>query len=163
MVTKQANQPLPKNGGTQFLGSVCVRECMIVVLLNVLGVDVTVTFPWKTCIPLLRISHNKLFYLLYISASCDPEYVVDLPNSSCEEYYFLKDFIYSFQREGKGGRRRGRETLMCERQTSISCLSYMPQAWTEPAAKACALTREQTGNLSLCGTMPSQLSHTSQG
>ena len=27
--------------------------------------------------------------------------------------YFLKDFIYLFQREGKGGRKRGRETSMC--------------------------------------------------
>ena len=27
--------------------------------------------------------------------------------------YFLKDFIYLFFREGKGGRKRGRETSMC--------------------------------------------------
>ena len=34
---------------------------------------------------------------------------------------------------------------------------------TEPTTQECALTRDQTGNLLLCGAMPKQLSHTSLG
>ena len=32
-------------------------------------------------------------------------------------FFFFKDFIYLFLEKGKGGRKRGRETLMCERNT----------------------------------------------
>ena len=39
-------------------------------------------------------------------------------------FLILKDFIY-FQREGNGGRKRGRETSMCERSW-IGCLSHTP-------------------------------------
>ena len=31
--------------------------------------------------------------------------------------YFFKDFIYLFLESGEGGRKRGRETAMCERNT----------------------------------------------
>ena len=34
---------------------------------------------------------------------------------------------------------------------------------TKPIRQACALTRSQTGKLSLCGTTPDQLNHPSQG
>ena len=46
------------------------------------------------------------------------------------------------------------------RETSTSCLSHAPN-WG-PATQVCALTGNQTGNLSGCGTMPNPLSHTSQ-
>ena len=48
----------------------------------------------------------------------------------------FKDFIYLFFREGKGERKRGRETSMC------GCL------WlgTWPATQACALTRNRTSD-----------------
>ena len=36
-----------------------------------------------------------------------------------------------------------------------------PGSW--PATKTCALTRNQTGDLLLCGLMPNQLSHNGQG
>ena len=38
-----------------------------------------------------------------------------------------------------------------------------PQPGTWLATQACALTRNQTCNLSVCGVMPNPLSHTSQG
>ena len=47
-------------------------------------------------------------------------------------------------REGKGGRKKGRET------------SYMQQLGTEPATQACALTRNQTSYHSVCRTTPKQ-------
>ena len=72
------------------------------------------------------------------------------------EVSFFKDFM------GKGGRKRGRQTLMWERNID-GCLSYVPQPGTEPATQAYALTMNQTGNLLLWGTMPNQLRHTSQG
>ena len=59
-------------------------------------------------------------------------------------------------REGKGGRERGRET-------STGCLSCVPRQESEPATQACALTGNGTCDLSLCGTMANQLSHSGQG
>ena len=49
------------------------------------------------------------------------------------------------------------------RETAIGCLSYAPQLGTKPTAQACALTENQTDNLSFGGTTPNQLSHTGQG
>ena len=51
---------------------------------------------------------------------------------------------------------------MWERNIHVA-FSYAPQPGTKPATQACALTRDWTGDLSLCGTMPSPLSHTAQG
>ena len=73
---------------------------------------------------------------------------------SCRRIFFF--FFYLFQSEGKGGEKRGRET-------STGCLLHIPQPGTEPAAQACALTSNQTCELLVCGTMPNQLSHISQG
>ena len=39
--------------------------------------------------------------------------------------FLKKDFIYSFLERGEG-KERGRETLMCERNSSIGCLSHAP-------------------------------------
>ena len=67
-------------------------------------------------------------------------------------------FIY-FQREGKRGRRRGRETSACERyQLPLTC----PPLGTWPTTQACALTGNQTGNLSVHKPALNPLSHTSQ-
>ena len=46
---------------------------------------------------------------------------------------FLKDFIYLFFREGKGGRKRRGETSMCD------CLLHTPLLGTWSATQACAL------------------------
>ena len=53
--------------------------------------------------------------------------------------FFKKDFIY-FQREGKGGRRRGRETSMC------GCPAPQIPTWTWPTIQACAPTGNWTGD-----------------
>ena len=69
---------------------------------------------------------------------------------------------YLFRERGREGEREG-EKHRCERETYIGCLSYAPQPGTKPATQACALIENQTSDLSLCGTMPNQLSHTGQG
>ena len=56
----------------------------------------------------------------------------------------------------------GRETLMCERNIHQLPLSH-PQLGTWPTTKACALTGNQTGDLSVCRLVLNPLSHTSQG
>ena len=76
-------------------------------------------------------------------------------------YKVKKLFIY-FQREGKGPRKRGRETWMLERninQLPLIC----PLSGTRPATQACALTRNQTGDLFLYKQTSHPLTHTSQG
>ena len=76
---------------------------------------------------------------------------------------FFLFFCFFIERErGREGKREG-ENHQCERETSISCLSYAPCLGTKPATWACAPTRKRTGNLSLCGMTPNQLSHTGEG
>ena len=79
----------------------------------------------------------------------------------CLFIYLWILFIY-FQREWKAVRKKMRETLMWEGNI-ISCLSYALQLGTKPVTQAHGLTGNQTSNLLLCGMMPNQLSHTSQG
>ena len=70
--------------------------------------------------------------------------------------YFLKDFIYLFLERGGGWEK--------ERERNINWLPLIPpQLGTWPITQACALTGNQTGDLSVCRTMPTLLSHTSQG
>ena len=69
---------------------------------------------------------------------------------------FFKAFIYLFLEIWKGGRKRGRETF-------INCVLHAPQLGTGPSMKACILTGNQTGDLSLSGMTLNQVSHTSQG
>ena len=59
---------------------------------------------------------------------------------------------------------RQRNTDVREKYQSIDCLLLVciPPG-TEPATQACILTRNQASSISLCGTMPNQLSHTGQG
>ena len=70
--------------------------------------------------------------------------------------YFLKDFIYLFW-EGKGGRKRGRETSMC------GCLLHTRYSAPGPATQACALTGNRTGDPLLHRLALDPLSHTSWG
>ena len=51
---------------------------------------------------------------------------------------------------------------MCERNSDWSPFTHL-QLGTKPATQACALTGNQTSELSVCGMMPNLLSHTSQG
>ena len=76
---------------------------------------------------------------------------------------FFKDFIYLFleRREGRK-QERDRNISVREKHWLVASL-YMPQPGTEPAIQQCALTGNQACNLSFCGMMPNQQSHTSQG
>ena len=67
---------------------------------------------------------------------------------------FLKILFIYFQREGKGGRKRRRET-------SISLPLARPQLGAWPATQACALTRNWTSNLLVHRPVLSPLRHTS--
>ena len=69
--------------------------------------------------------------------------------------FFSFSFSFCFVLRGEG-RKRGRETSWV-----VSCV--LPGPGPEPATQACALTWNQTSNLSLCGTTPKPLSHTGQG
>ena len=46
----------------------------------------------------------------------------------------------------------------CERETLISCLLDVPSRETEPTTQECALTGNQTCDLSVCKRAPNQLS-----
>ena len=75
----------------------------------------------------------------------------------------FKNILFTyFQREGKGGRKRGREISMCERNTDRLSLAG-PQLGIKPATQACALTGNRTSDILFCRTTPNPLNHTSQG
>ena len=76
--------------------------------------------------------------------------------------FFKRFHLFIFRERVREGGREG-EKRRCERETSVLCFLHMPRLWTHPTTQACALSRNQTGNLSLCRTMPNQLSHTTQG
>ena len=63
----------------------------------------------------------------------------------------LKDMLIDFRERGREG------------ANHQSAAFHMCPDRTEPAAQACALTRNQTSDLWVCGMMPNQLSRTSQG
>ena len=69
---------------------------------------------------------------------------------------FLRFYLFIF-REGKRGRKRGRETSMC------GCLSHIPLLGTWPATQACALTGDWTSDPLVCRLVLNPLSYTSQG
>ena len=75
------------------------------------------------------------------------------------------EFIYLFlekgEGKGKGRRKKGRKTLMCER--NIHWLPLCPQLGTWPTTQACALTENRTSNPSVRRPTLNPLSHTSQG
>ena len=76
--------------------------------------------------------------------------------------FFIKILFIHFQRNGKGGRKQGRETLMCERHIDWLPLTH-PEPGTRPATQACALTGNQTTDPLVRRPALNPLSHTSQG
>ena len=82
--------------------------------------------------------------------------------SKCLSFFFKNIVFIYFQREGNRGRRRGRETSMCERNINQLPLTH-PQLGTWPTTQTCALTRNRTSDLSVGRPALNPLSHTSQG
>ena len=75
---------------------------------------------------------------------------------------FLKDFIYLFSERGERRKKRERETFTWERN-----IAPLPLVRTlsrdQTCNQACGLAGNWTSDLSLHGTKPNQLSHTSHG
>ena len=76
--------------------------------------------------------------------------------------YFLKIlfiylFVYLLIERGEG--RRKRERSMTQKHQLVA--SHIPTR-NQSTTEACALIGNQTGDLSLCGTTPNQLSHAGQ-
>ena len=79
-----------------------------------------------------------------------------------EDFIYLFIFVCLFTRErGREGKEREGEKHWCERETSITCLPYMPW-WIKPTTQVCALTGNQTSDLLICGASLNPLSHTSE-
>ena len=57
---------------------------------------------------------------------------------------------------GERERERERERHLCERETSIGCLSHAPQPEIEPTTQACAPIETQTCDLSVYRAMIQQ-------
>ena len=70
-------------------------------------------------------------------------------------------FIYFLERGG--GREKERKRNIDAREKCGLVISRVPWLRTKPTTQACALTGNQTGGLSLCGTMPYKLSHSWPG
>ena len=73
----------------------------------------------------------------------------------CNSFFFPRFYLFIF-REGKGGRKRGRERPMC------GCLSLTPLLGTWPETHSCALTGNRTGDPLVHRPVLNPLSHTSQ-
>ena len=84
-------------------------------------------------------------------------------------FLFFKDFNYLFLERGKGREQDRKRNISVgqkyqyKRETLIGCLLHSPRPGTKPTTQACVLTSNRTSDFLLCGAMPSQWSHTSQG
>ena len=78
--------------------------------------------------------------------------------SSCHCFFFLK-ILFIFRERGREEESEGGKHW-CDREISVSCLSYMPWPGPEPTTQACALTGIWTSDPSLYKTMPNPLRHT---
>ena len=102
---------------------------------------------------LLTRNHNSLCKSSFSPTSLDSLFSTQQP------VIFSKEFKKLFIFRERGGQRREKE-----REKNIDgCFSCMTQPEARPATQACAMTGNQTGNLLLCWTTASQLSHTGQG
>ena len=66
--------------------------------------------------------------------------------SICIYSFFKRFYLFTFYRQGKGRKKRERETSMCKRYINGLPLTH-PQLGTWPTTQAYALTGNQTGNL----------------
>ena len=69
-------------------------------------------------------------------------------------FCFFKDFNYLFSERGKGKEKEGERNIIVQEKHPLgaSCTQPGPETW--PIAHVCALTRNWTGNLLVCGRMP---------
>ena len=121
---------------------------------------------WNTLILYLIIPygfHRGVILLFIISAkfsswchSASSILFLWVVSSVLWEFFFLLYFCVFIFGEGKGGKKRGRETSMCERNIIYWLLLVCPHLGTWPA-------RNRTGDLSVCRTALNPLNHTSQG
>ena len=100
------------------------------------------------------------FLCLFCSALLDS--LLSLWTALISFKLFLKKMLFIFQRENKEGRKRGRETLMCERNNN-RLPRACPQLGIWPKTQACALIENQTSNLLVHRLVINPLSHTSHG
>ena len=98
-----------------------------------------------------------LFLLFYFSQLCIHIIYICIYVCMCVcVYIYIWFYLFIFQ-EGKGGRKRGRETSMC------GCLMDTPPLGTLPTTPACALTGNWTCGPLVHRLMLNPLSHTNQG
>ena len=69
-------------------------------------------------------------------------------------------FIYLFLERGEGREKERKRNIYVGEKHWMGCLSHIP-TWS--ATQECALTKNWTGDLAVCGMVPHLLSHTSQG
>ena len=74
-----------------------------------------------------------------------------------------KDFIYLLLESGEGKEKERDRNINVWEVHRISCLLHAPRLGTWPTTKACALTGNPTGDLSVCRAARNPLSHTIQG
>ena len=70
------------------------------------------------------------------------------------EHFFKTFYLFIF-------RERGREKETERNTNQLPPVHALTRDWTHN--QACSLTKNRTGNLSFCKTMPNELSHTGQG
>ena len=104
------------------------------------------------CVP--HISEITFFFLFCLAYFTQ--------HNTLKIYPFFKKVLFIF-REGKGGRKRGRETSMCERHIDQQVASLPSQLGTWPATQVCPLAWNRTGDLLVHRTTCKPVSHTSQG
>ena len=76
-------------------------------------------------------------------------------------FFLFKDFIYLFLERGKGREKDSERNMDMWNINQLTLACPHPGTW--PPTQACALTGNQTRDLSVCGRTPSPVSHTSQG
>ena len=119
------------------------------------------TFPRGQGISIRSYVVGLVYDSVYLPDSLVKDYsllCVFLPFPIISPSCFLNILFIYFQRRGKGGRKRGRETSTCERYINQSTGHPQPGTW--PTTQACALTGNQTSNPLICRPALSPLSHT---
>ena len=82
----------------------------------------------------------------------------DAPAASHILFFILtEDMLIDFREQAREAEREG-EKRQCERETSTGCLIH-PDRGAKPATQACALTGNQTDDLSMYRMTPTEPHH----